>query len=355
MSDFQITANSKITKKILNKFLLFVICYLLSVICGCTSMAASAEEYFAIGMAFFDLGRFEEAERWLNRARQANRTMVASTYNLGRLAFERERFEEAVKHFEDILRRDPDNVLALRAAAYTRIKTGEIEIARRHYSRLLELVPESADDGYNHALVLHAMGLYTEAEEVMERYPFALMDNKEMQLLFARTQAALNKVEAIDSFANWLEVNSDAKVRYEYAKVLEYHEFYARALEEYHLALTEIAGASVDPSSVDIRFAISRVLLIADGESAEGIIELESIVNDGFDDIEAVENLMNNSLISTANRDSLQTIITNLRHAAIAAQQQEEADEADAFDEFDEFSIVNYDDDSETDSESGSD
>ena len=319
MRDFHIMADNG-SRKNLNAVMLFVICVLLSAVCtGCTGMAASAEEYYAIGMAFFDLGRFEDAERWLIRARQANRTMVASTYNLGRLAFERQRYDEAAGYFENILRTDPDNVIALRAAAFTRIRTGEIDIAQRHYSRLLYLIPESADDGYNHALVLHAMGLYSEAEEVLERYPFALIDNKDVHLLYARTLAALNKVEAIDSFASWLAVNSNAKARFEYAQTLERHDFFARALEEYRLALTEAAAASVDPRRIDVQFAISRVLLIADGGSSEGITELQSAVTNGFNNIEAIEGLLANDSISAANRESIQSVINNLRQTAAAA------------------------------------
>jgi tetratricopeptide (TPR) repeat protein len=294
---------------------------------GCVSLAASAEEYYSIGMAYFELGKFAEAEKWLNRARQADRTMVASTYNLGRLAYERRRFNEAARLFESILRRDPDNILALKAAAYTRIMTGDIDIAEKHYSRLLELVPESADDGYNHALVLFAMGRYSDAEEVLERYPFALQENRDVMLLYARCQKAQNKIEAINSFSVWLSNFSDHKVRYEYAQTLEYHELFARALEEYRLALSETAVESVDPRRRDVRFGIARVLLIADSRSAEGITELEEAVSEGFDDIEAVEKLLDDRRISAANIASIRNILVNMRRTAAEAAEQEEDDD----------------------------
>ena len=309
------------TKKNIFGILAFtVICSHLFLSGSCASAAVSAQEYYAIGMAYFDLGRFEDAERWLNRAIQADRTMVASAYNLGRLAFERQRYDEAASYFESILRRDPDNILALRAAAYTRIATGEIEIADMHYSRLLTLVPESADDGYNHSLVLFAMGRYSQAEEVLQRYPFSLMDNRDSLLLYARTQAALNKVEAINSFTGYLAVHSDPKVRFEYAQTLEYHEFFARALEEYRLALTETAAASTDPHRNDIRFSIARVLLIADSESSAGIEELETAVSGGYNNTDAIEKLMNDSRLSTENINSLRNILSSMH------RQEESAD-----------------------------
>ena len=306
---------------------LFLFVLILS-ICSCASLAASAEEYFSIGMAYFELGRYEEAERWLNRARQADRTMVASTYNLGRLAFERQRYDEAAAHFEEILRMDGDNTIALRAAAYTRIKMGDFENADRHYSRLLQFIPESADDGYNHALVLYAMERYEQAEQVLANYPAAVQDNRDVMLLYARSRSAQNKIEAIDSYAAYLNINdSDARVRYEYALVLEQHELYARALEELRRAMSDTSAAASNPARHDIRFAIARVLLIADGESGEGITEMEAAVSDGFNDIAAIEELIDSGRLSASNQNSLRAIVNNIRPSE--AEEQEEVLEED--------------------------
>jgi len=288
---------------------------LILLVCGCAAMAASAEEYYTIGMAYFELGKYEEAEKWLIRAMQSDRTMTASQYNLGRLAYERQRYYEAAELFEEILKKDPDNVLALRAAAYTRIKTGDIGIAQRHYSRLLELVPESADDGYNHALVLYAMERYDEAEQVLEKYRYSLHDNRDLLLLYARIQSAQNKVEAIDTFSAWLVEGSNPKVRYEYALALEYHELYARALEEYRKAISEVTSSTVDIKRSDIRFSLARVLLIADSENTEGITEMQNAVEEGFSDTSAIEKLIENGKITAANRNRLRNIASDMRRA----------------------------------------
>ncbi|GBU29095.1 hypothetical protein R84B8_02659 [Treponema sp. R8-4-B8] len=316
-----------IKKSILNFLFFLIFSFLLFLSNACSITAASAQEYFSIGMAYFELGKYEEAEKWLNRAKQADRTMVASTYNLGRIAYETKRYEDAAKLFESILKKDGDNVLALKAAAYSRIKTGEIEIAEKHYAKLFSLVPESADDGYNHALILFALERYTQAEEVLEKYPAALQENKDTMLLYARCQAKLKKVEAIDSFANWLSVNTDAKVRYEYAQLLEENELYARALEEYRKALTEISATAVNPKKYEIRFAVARVLIIADGDNAEGVTELQTAVTDGFKDIEAIEKLLNNK-ISAANKSGIQEIINDMKKASAKEEQKKEAEKA---------------------------
>ncbi|MDR2952747.1 MAG: tetratricopeptide repeat protein [Treponema sp.] len=291
---------------------------------GCATQAASAEEYYSIGMAYFDLGKFDEAEKWLNRAKTANKTMIASEYNLGRIAFETKRYEEAAGIFEAILKKDQDNALALKAAAYSRIKTGEISLAEKHYARLLQLAPESADSGYNHALVLYVMERYGEAEEVLERYPYALPDSAEMTLLYARCLSAQNKAEAVDQYARWLESNSDVKVRYEYAQILERNELYARALEEYRKALKDYGEKTTEPKKADLRFAVARLLLVADSASEEGITEMEAAVKDGFNDIEAAEELHKREAVSADNKAKLAEIISNMKLAAEKNKPKEE-------------------------------
>jgi tetratricopeptide (TPR) repeat protein len=314
------------------KFRLFTVFFslflLVSMFSGCAGLAASAQEYYTIGMAYYELGKYEEAEKWLNRAKQADRTMTASQYNLGRIAFETKDYEEAAKHFEGILRKDPDNLLALRAAAFTRIKMNEIEKAEKHYNKILAIVPESADDGYNHALVLFAMERYGKAEEVLKKYPFALQDNSDMILLYARTQKALNKIEAIDTYARWLAGNSDKKVRYEYAQLLEKHALFARAMEEYRVVLSTFDSSSASAEEIkksDVRFSLASLLLTADAASGEGVTEMENAVREGYDNIDKVEALQKNTKVSAANRDKLRTIVNNLQRALEEKEKNEAA------------------------------
>ncbi|MCL2174532.1 MAG: tetratricopeptide repeat protein [Treponema sp.] len=291
---------------------------------SCAGMAASPEEYFNIGMAYYDLGKYEEAEKWLSRARQANKTYAASQYNLGRIAYERQHFTEAAELFEEILKRDPDNILALRAAAYTRIKTGDIDKSQKHYSRVLELIPESSDDGYNHALVLFAMERYEESEEQLNKYPFAIQTNKDMQLLLARSQGKQNKVEAIDNFSKWLAQNNDYKARYEYAGVLEYNALYARAIEEYRKSLSDAPENADNPKKNEIRFALAKTLLTAERESTAGAIEMQGAVDDGYKNAALIEEIIDGGKLSRANSITLRTIVDNLRRAELAEQERKD-------------------------------
>jgi tetratricopeptide (TPR) repeat protein len=266
-------------------------------------------------MAYFDLGKYPEAEQWLNRAKGVDKTKVASEYNLGRIAFETKQYTEAVGYFEKLLERDPVNLTVLKAVAYTYIKLGNIEKAEALYQRVLALAPESADDGYNYALVLYAMEKYDQSEQVLAAYPFALQENKDVLLLFARAQKAQQKPEAADSYAQWFEAageTADPLVRYEYASVLEAGGFYARAIEEYKTVLQNFpqqSSGSQGFSSSLVRFSLARSLLIADSENEEGITELTSALREGFEDMDALEALMEEEGISEDHKVAIRRLI----------------------------------------------
>jgi tetratricopeptide (TPR) repeat protein len=308
-------------------FILITISPALGVLLGnCAGWgSASAEEYFSIGMAYYEIGKYEEAEKWLNRAKAKDKTKNASEYNLGRIAFEAKRYDEAIKYFESILKRDPTNVLALKAAAYTHIKNDNIAKAADLYKRLLALVPESYDDGYNYALVLFAMKRYDEAEQVLKTYEYALLDNNDVLLLYARAQKEQGKPEAIDTYASWLVNNSDPKVRHEYAQLLEGQQMYARALEEYRTVYTALSSSSVDPSKAEVKFAIARLILTADAENKEGVTELKAAVDDGYNDFDEIEKLLADDKVSAANKNEIRAIVTEGRRIQEAAAAAAEA------------------------------
>ena len=283
---------------------------------SCASRGAiPAEEFFAIGMAYYDLGNYAEAERWLIRARQSDRTIVASDYNLGRIAFETGRFTEAARYFEGILTRDSSNIMALRAAAYSRIRSGDFAEAETHYSRVLALVPESADDGYNHALVLYGMNRFAESEAVLNRYPHSLNENSASVLLLARAQKAQEKVEAVDSYAKWLSMTSEPGVEEicEYAQALEAGGFFARALEQYQAAVNALAEDADNEKRASIRYDLARLFLTADSANAQGMRELETAITEGFSDISALEILQRDLRVRSENRDEIRRIIDQLQ------------------------------------------
>ncbi|MDR3161381.1 MAG: tetratricopeptide repeat protein [Spirochaetaceae bacterium] len=298
--------------------------------CSSQERAAKAEEYYSLGMAYFELNRYEEAERWLNLAKSVDKTRAASEYNLGRIAYETGRFEEALGLFEGILRKDPDNLMALKAAAYCRIRLGGFEEAEALYARVLALVPEAVDNGYNYALVLYALERPEEAEAVLNKYPFALEENKDMQLLYARSQRAQHKPEAVDSYQRRLAGESNPQVQYEFAEVLEENTLYARALETYRSLLTAIPADQGEdapgPRSAQVRFRIARLIFIADPGNSEALTELRTALEAGYTGEEGkgddVESLLEDERISAADKEGIRGLIKELESAAGEAAEE---------------------------------
>jgi tetratricopeptide (TPR) repeat protein len=303
--------------------------------CSSQQRAAKAEEYYSLGMAYFELNRYEEAERWLNLAKSVDKTRLASEYNLGRIAYETGRYEDALKLFEGILRKDPDNLMALKAAAYCRIRSGDFKEAEALYVRVLALAPEAVDDGYNYALVLYAMERPAEAEEVLNKYPFALEENKDIQLLYARAQRAQHKPEAVDSYHRRLTGASDPQVEYEYAEVLEENSLYARALETYRSLLAALPATddetSPGPSRSQVRFRTARLIFIADPGNAEALAELRTALEEGYtgDEGEGTESLLEDERISASDKDAIRALIKELESGSASdASASEDAEGA---------------------------
>ncbi|MDR0600721.1 MAG: tetratricopeptide repeat protein [Treponema sp.] len=278
---------------------------------GCVSCltSARAEEFYALGTAYFDLKKYDEAEKWFGKAKFHRRTRNASEYNLGRIAYEKNRYGDALRHFEWILGKDPKNVMALRAAAYAAIKNGDLEKAETYYDQVLTLVPESYDEGYNYALVLMALDKAPEAEAVLVKYKNA--ENADALYLLARAQKKQGKPEAADTFRACLLKSSSPRIRFDYGEFLEEQGFYAKALNEYKRVLDDSSQDKPDLSLVKFRVAAAR--LKGDSVSTEGIAALREALTGGFKDQRAIDGLLASTAVSEGKKTEIRKVLGELK------------------------------------------
>ncbi|MHC6202589.1 tetratricopeptide repeat protein [Breznakiellaceae bacterium SP9] len=280
---------------------------------SCVSSALSAEEYYSLGMAYFELAtvekdaakrseKYAEAQKWFNQARSIDKTQAASEYNLGRIAYETGRYEAASEHFETILAADPQNIMALKAAAYCKLKLTKYEEALNLYERIITLVPNDVDDGFNYALVLYTMEQYEQARTVLAAFDLTLVENSDALLLYARTLAKQDNDTALDYYAQII-AGGNTKPRYEYAQLLEKKELYAKAIEQYRLLLDE--AASQQPSKALVSFTLARLLLTADPDNKEGVTLFEAAIEQGFDDSDAIDELLADKRVLEAQKSAL--------------------------------------------------
>ncbi|MDR0402062.1 MAG: tetratricopeptide repeat protein [Treponema sp.] len=252
---------------------------------------ARAEDYYALGSAYFDLGNYEEAEKWFAKSKFNEKTKMASVYSLGRVSFERGDYDRALEYFENILKNDPENLTALRAAAYTCVKTGDARAALGYYRRAADLLPEHDDERYNYARLLAALEMYEEAETVLLSVTGgqASGDDKNI-LLLARVQKSLGKPEAVDTYNAYLTKTGDPAARFEFAETLEEQNLYAKALEEYR-RLEETSGDGGSPEKSLVLFRIARVMLVSDPADEEGFAALEEAIKEGYSDRKEIDAL----------------------------------------------------------------
>ena len=290
------------------QLILLSFCVVVSLFSCVSFNPVAAEEYFSIASAYFELGKYTEAERWFIKAKGAEKTRNASDYNLGRIAFETGRPEDAAVIFEKLISKDPDNLLLLRSAAYSWAKAGKAEKALVHYARIEALLPLGKDSSFNHSLLLYSLERYGEAAGKLRPYLENSPDDLEARLLLARCQAALDQPEALDSYALYLSKKDDVLARFEYAGLCESSEFYALAVENYDTLIKALEGKpdtdakSGTPTVPVLRFRKARSLFLSGSDTELALEELGKALEAGFDDQDALDALSTNNKIKVSDR-----------------------------------------------------
>lgn len=286
---------------------LFISVLLIFVFLACASGPASVseDELYSLGKSYYDIGKYSEAEVWFQKASKFKKTKHASLYYLGRIAFQKQNYKDAAKIFEELLKTDTDNVVLLKAAAFSNLKAYLFEKAEIQYMRLIKLVPGSKDSTYGYALVLYGLKKYVESYRVLKDAKAESGDDRDALLLLARVERLLGFPEALDHYSKWLEKGDDPVVLKELAEVAEHQNLYSRAIEAYKkLKQTnrdELAGLQKG----EIDFLIGRLILIADPVDNQGLKSIEVALSAGYSNNEAFDLLLANSKLSETQRQSL--------------------------------------------------
>lgn len=260
--------------------------------CATSGSTIPAGDYYSLGTAYFEMKRYPEAEKYFNLALRDEKTRAAAEYQLARVRYESGDSEGAATRFEALLSKDPENTLALRAAAYSWMKAGKYDKALPLYERIAVLLPESVDARFNYALALAAVDRLPEAIDRVKPYCQRKPDDREALLFLARTEQTLGRPEAVDHFAAALDLKDEPAVRVEFAQSLVSQGLYARAVENYDAAL--MSGGLTDtstPKAATVRFGLAQALLIA-GERERGLSELSAALKAGFSDKTALDSLV---------------------------------------------------------------
>lgn len=255
---------------------------LLLALAGCTTVTTQqlAEEYFNLGNAYFELGRYEESFAYYSRAVELSDTIPAAGYNLVRLHEQREEWALALGVLADLRTSDPDNTLYRETEAFLRYRNGEITPARVLYAELIAEYPQRLRLAYNLGLLELAADEAALAWEALETaYTTALEDEDaayiwlaaEASWLTGREEQALARLEV------YRELSADQPDQLgDLAARFAAWGFPLAALE----LLREIP-ATVD-GDADLLFLSGRLYLEATEDFERGVESLVAAISAGY-------------------------------------------------------------------------
>jgi len=273
--------------------------------CASGPTSVSEDELYSLGKAYYDLGKYSEAELWFQRASTYKKTKNASMYYLGRIAFQQQKYEDAAAIFESLLKKDQDNVLLLKAAAFSNLKAQKFDKAELQYKRVIELVPGSKDSTYGYALVLYGLQKYEGAYALLKDLKADTGDDRDALLLLARTEYKLRYPEALDHYTKWLEKGDDPVVLKEFAEVAEQQALYSRAIEAYKKIKQTNREEQAGLEKGEIDFLLGRLILFADPSDDMGMKNIENALSSGYNNTDAFDALISDNRLTETQRQAL--------------------------------------------------
>lgn len=173
---------------------------------------SSAEAYYGLGSAYLNQRKTAEARVSFERAIKLRAsypdTLANAWNNLGLLATQEGRVDEAVRCFQQALRSSPDHLIALNNLGNAYRLEKNWDEARKTLERALEVSPSDPEANYGLAMVFaqdddtaHAYEYLQRALKARPAYPEALNN---LGILYLRTQ---RRDEAVASFEECIRVS----------------------------------------------------------------------------------------------------------------------------------------------------
>ncbi len=172
---------------------------------------SSAEASYGLGSAYLNLNKIAEARESFERATKLKAsypdTFANAWNNLGLLAAREHRNDEAVRRFQEAVRRSPDHLIALNNLGNAYRMQKSWDAARATFERALAVSPNDAEANYGIAMVFAQADDSARAYEYLRRalearpdYPEALNN---LGILYLRTN---RRDEAVATFEECIRV-----------------------------------------------------------------------------------------------------------------------------------------------------
>ena len=124
---------------------------------GCVSTIGREElarEYYNLGNAYFEIGKFQKAISYYRKAFGYDNTLKSSSYNLALAYIKTGELQKAIDILKNLLEEDPENLKVLEALSYAYHLNGDDESSITVLDQILRLSPENTDALNNKGIIL---------------------------------------------------------------------------------------------------------------------------------------------------------------------------------------------------------
>jgi tetratricopeptide (TPR) repeat protein len=198
-----------------------------------------ARPHYELGVAYFTLGRIDEAINEYQIALKLDPDYFSAHNNLGLAYFNQGRIDEAINEYQIVLKLDPEYFGALNNLGNAYAVQGRLAEAIKEYQTALKINPDFDEGYYNLGFAYESQG---RTDEAIKEYQTALKlnpDYVDAHNNLGNIYAAQGRIaEAIEEYQAALKIHPDnADVHYNLGITYEEQGEIAEAIKEYQIAL----------------------------------------------------------------------------------------------------------------------
>ena len=255
---------------------------------SCATASAAALEWYEVGNAWFDAGKWDRAGEAYSRALALDPKLGAASYNMLRALAEAGDHGGALRAADLLLATDPGNVRVLAAKAYVLSRSGDPAAARELDAQLLALDPFAPDAVYNAAWLKAEAGDEAGAAADLKRLVEARPEDSGALALYAKLLYGLGpKEEALAAHERLkAQGKADAAALDRLGGLYAEGRDFAKAMEAF------AAATAAEPKRASSWFALARLRLVEAEDGKGGLEALAKALEAGFADKAAAAALL---------------------------------------------------------------
>ena len=243
------------------------------------------EAYYNLGNAYSDLGMLDDSAAVFTRALQIDPSFPSAAYNLGIVHIRSGNYKRGIDVLHDLLKSDPGNTVVMKILAWGYFKKGDIPQAIEVYESILKIDSYNNDVLNNITILMMQDHMYEKAYQYLVKLESIgdASSNTLYNLGIAERELGLSAGIEWFEFAHEKD-KTKKEVLLALIDALKIERSYNRVIGFYDVLV------ELDPDPV-LLFDKAFILLTAIEDYELGIPALEKALQDGFSDVERIDEL----------------------------------------------------------------